>query len=137
MIKNGEVKCIEKVATVLGRKTKFKGTMKFTTSLKILGNFNGNIESDGFLYIDEGAVVKADIRVGTVVIGGIVRGNIEAVEKLEMLSTGQVYGNVKTLKLRIADGVVFEGKCEMMKSGNSINIFSKTIQDIKDKIQTA
>jgi cytoskeletal protein CcmA (bactofilin family) len=33
-----------------------------------------------------------------------------------MLATGQVYGNIRTAKLNIADGVVFEGKCEMIKA---------------------
>ena len=135
MAKNSDIKGIEKISTTLGRETVFRGTMKFSESLKIDGNFEGDIESSGFLYIEEGAMVKADIKVRAVVVGGIVHGNSTASEKLEMLSTGQVYGNIKTAKLRIADGVVFDGKCEMIKGDSDVNVFSDTVEKLKDVIQ--
>jgi len=136
MAKNNDIKGIEKISTTLGRETVFKGIMKFSESLKIDGNFEGDIESSGFLYIEEGACVKADIKVRAVVVGGVVHGNITASEKLEMLSTGQVYGNIRTAKLRIADGVVFDGRCEMITGDSDINVFSDTVEKLKDSIKT-
>ena len=136
MAKNNDIKGIERISTTLGKETVFKGTMKFSESLKIDGKFEGDIESSGFLYIEEGALIKADIKVRAVVVGGIVHGNITASEKLEMLSTGQVYGNIKTSKLRIADGVVFDGKCEMIKSDSNIDVFSNPVEKLKDAIHT-
>ncbi|MDX9801511.1 MAG: polymer-forming cytoskeletal protein [Spirochaetia bacterium] len=136
MAKSNDIKSIEKISTTLGRETVFKGTMKFSESLKIDGKFEGDIESTGFLYIEDGAVVKADIKVRAVVVGGIVRGNIEASDRLEMLTTGQVYGNIRTSKLRIADGVVFEGKCEMIKGESSVDIFSTGVQSLKETVKT-
>ena len=120
------------IHTTLGRETVFQGTMRFETSLKIDGKFEGEIESNGFLFIEDGAVIRADIRVGSVVVGGIVHGNIIARDKLEMLSTGRVFGNVTTSKLKIADGVVFEGKCEMIKNPDEIDIFSAPATKIKN-----
>jgi cytoskeletal protein CcmA (bactofilin family) len=81
-------------------------------------------------------VVKANIKVGSVVVGGVVRGNIEASERLEMLATGRVYGNIRTAKLNIADGVVFEGKCEMIKNPEAVNIFSAPVEQIKKTTQS-
>ena len=63
--------------------------MRFKDSLKIDGSFSGEIVSTGFLYIEQGASITANIRVGSVVVGGTVKGNIEATEKLEMLVHGQ------------------------------------------------
>ncbi len=128
---NAHRKTSEGIRTTLGRETNFKGTMRFKDSLKIEGKFEGEIVSEGFLYIEEGAEVKANITVGSLVIGGIVRGNIIAYNKLEMLSTGQVYGNVKTRVLKIADGVVFDGKCEMIKDAENFDIFSAPVEDLK------
>ena len=51
----------------------------------------------------------------------------EASEKLEMLATGQVFGNIRTAKLNIADGVVFEGKCEMITNPDTVDIFSAKV----------
>ena len=136
MPKNNEHKGTEKISTTLGRETDFRGILKFRESLKIDGKFEGEIESPGFLYIENGAVVKANIKVGSVVIGGVVRGNVEASERLEMLATGQVYGNIRTAKLNIADGVVFEGKCEMIKGPETVNVFSAPVGELKKTLQS-
>ncbi len=136
MAKNTDHKGVEKIATTLGKTTVFNGTMRFSNSLKIDGHFEGRIESPGFLYVEDGAVVKAEIKVGSIVIGGVIHGNIEATEKLEMLATGQVFGNIKTRKLRIADGVVFEGKCEMIKKPESIDIFDKPVDKLKEAVES-
>ena len=124
------------VKTTLGRETVFKGVMRFKDSLKIDGKFEGGIISEGFLYIENGAEIRADIKVGSVIIGGVVHGNIEASNKLEMLSTGAVYGNIKTRVLKIADGVVFEGKCEMIKDSNKVDIFSAPVEELKKTAQS-
>jgi cytoskeletal protein CcmA (bactofilin family) len=135
MAKNNDLKTIEKITTTLGKETNFNGTLKFKESLKIDGSFEGEIESSGYLYIENGATVTANIRVGSVVIGGIVRGNVEASEKLEMLATGKVYGNIRTAKLKIADGVVFEGKCEMITNSDAIDIFAARVEEVKKAAQ--
>ncbi|HEQ72136.1 MAG TPA: cell division protein [Spirochaetia bacterium] len=121
-------------ATTLGKETVFKGTLRFTDSLCILGKFSGEIISPGRLTIAEGAEVKANIRVGSVTVGGVVRGNILAKHKLEMLATGKVIGNISTSKLKIADGVIFEGKCEMIKDPDKIDIFGQTADALKKAI---
>ena len=136
MSKNSDKKGVEEITTTLGKSTVFDGTMRFTRSLKIDGEFKGKIISSGFLYIEEGALVKADIKVGSVVVGGVVHGNIEASDNLEMLSTGQVFGNIRTAKLRIADGVVFEGKCEMIKNPDAVDIFATPVEKLKSKVQS-
>ena len=136
MSKNNDHKSIEKITTTLGKETSFNGVLRFKESLKIDGTFEGEIESPGFLFIENGATVKANIKVGSVVVGGVVRGNIEASERLEMLTTGKVFGNIRTAKLNIADGVVFEGKCEMIKNPEKLDIFSAPVANIKKATQS-
>ena len=53
-----------------------------------------------------------------------------------MLSTGQVFGNIRTAKLKIADGVVFDGECEMIRNPDKINIFSNSVEEIKQSTQS-
>jgi cytoskeletal protein CcmA (bactofilin family) len=106
------------ISTVFSKDTEFYGDLTFKKSLQINGYFEGEIISDGYLVVGEGAEVKANIRAKTVIINGTVHGNIEAVDKLEIQTSGKLYGNIRTSKLKIADGVVFEGKCEMIKSAN-------------------
>jgi cytoskeletal protein CcmA (bactofilin family) len=103
------------VTTVFSKDTEFFGDLSFKKSLQINGYFEGEIVSGGFLVVGEGAVVKANIRAKTVILMGTVHGNIEATSRLEIHAAGKLYGNIRTAKLQIADGVVFEGACEMIK----------------------
>jgi cytoskeletal protein CcmA (bactofilin family) len=121
---------ISLIATTLGRETSFSGILRFKESLRIQGKFEGEIDSLGKLFIDSDAVVNAHrIRASSVVVGGVVHGDIEAADRLEMLPSAKVYGNVRTSKLRIADGVVFEGKCEMIRDPASFDPFSSPKDD--------
>ncbi|MCB1137897.1 MAG: polymer-forming cytoskeletal protein [Leptospiraceae bacterium] len=106
---------IGNIATVFGQSTSFHGILEFEKPLQINGRFEGEIITDGVLVVGEGAVVRANIKAGTVIVGGEITGNIEARTRLEMLTSGRVYGNIRTAKLQIADGVVFDGNCEMIE----------------------
>ncbi len=125
---------LRKIGTTLGDSTVFSGVMHFTDSLKINGRFEGEIISTGFLYVDSTAVIKADIQVDSIVIAGVVHGDIVAVSHVEMLSGGKVYGNVRTARLRIADNVVFQGKCEMIKDPGTVDIFSARVEKLKKTV---
>jgi cytoskeletal protein CcmA (bactofilin family) len=101
------------VNTLLGENTELSGELTFKKSVQINGKFEGEIISTGYLIIGESGVVKANIKAKTVVIKGRVEGNIEAEKSIEIETDGKLFGNIKTNKLKIADGVIFEGKCEM------------------------
>ena len=103
------------VDTTFDRFTEFVGDLSFEHSLKINGKFRGSIKSPGFLYVGESAEIEADIEAGIVILEGQVRGNIIAHERAELLATARLYGDLETAKLQICDGVVFEGKCRMIK----------------------
>ena len=110
-----DIKEGEKVETVFSNSTMFSGELSFEKSLKIEGGFKGKIKSKGHLIIGENAKIRASIKAYSIVIAGEVKGNVEAFERLELLPTGKLYGNIKTKKLKMADGVIFEGSCEMLK----------------------
>lgn len=109
----------ERVETVFDRNTYFDGILKFNSSLRIEGSFKGRINSGGFLVVGENAKIRANVKANSIIIAGEVRGNVEAFDRLEILSSGKLYGNIKTKKLKMADGVIFEGSCEMMRDKSS------------------
>jgi cytoskeletal protein CcmA (bactofilin family) len=105
------------IATVFGKDTEFFGDLTFSSSLQIDGIFEGEIVSDsGYFVVGKTGRVKANIKAKTVIIDGIIHGNIEAENSIEIRENGKLYGNIRTSKLKIADGVVFEGNCEMIKN---------------------
>ena len=132
MARDSDFRTIPRTATRLSAATVFKGKMKFTDSVSIRGRFEGEIRSTGFLYVEEGAEVQADVFAETVIIAGVVRGSVLATDRLEMLPSGRIYGDVKAGKLRIADGVVFEGKCRMLRNAASVDIFAAPVEQLKE-----
>ncbi len=123
-----------RIKTVFGRETKFNGKLFFTESLKISGTFNGVVESQGFLLVDTDAVVTANIRAGTLVVCGKIKGNVQVEKRLEILSGGQIIGDISCPNLIIADGTSIQGQCEMLEDPNSIDIFSMPADRLKKSV---
>jgi cytoskeletal protein CcmA (bactofilin family) len=127
MTKAAIIKNRADIATTLGPGTKLKGMLRFKDSVMVRGRFEGDIVSTGALYIDNGAqAIVGAMKASSIEIAGLVRGDLEAAQRVELRSTAQVHGNIKTVKLRIADGVVFEGRCEMVKNGERFDPFTNT-----------
>lgn len=98
----------------IGKGITITGKLGFEGSVRIDGNFNGEIDAiNGTLIVGEGADIEAKIKVDTAIISGELRGMIEAKAKVELRAPGRMYGNIKTPNLVIGEGVIFEGTCEM------------------------
>ncbi len=103
---------------ILGKGSEFEGKLTFDGTVRINGKMKGEIHSKETLIIGEGAVVEAEINVGTAVISGTVKGNINATKEIELLGNAKLTGNLKTPSLTIAKGVIFEGNSSMSGSGS-------------------
>jgi cytoskeletal protein CcmA (bactofilin family) len=121
--------------TVFGPETVFEGILKFKETLHIRGRFKGTIEATGALVVEKEAEVVTDrISVASLVIAGKVTGTINALDKVEMLTGSIVHGDVVTSRLRIADGVLFEGRCSMTGIDGDVEIFARPTQEIKKEL---
>mgnify|MGYP005872406339 CR=1 FL=1 len=92
------------ISTIFNIDTDFDGVLSFDKPLRINGKFKGKINSSASLVIGNTAEIKADI---------------EAEDNLDIVPSGKLYGNIRASKLKFADGVIFEGSCEMIKPGES------------------
>jgi cytoskeletal protein CcmA (bactofilin family) len=106
-MKSGELEAF------LGKDTSFEGKMVFEGMARLDGKFEGEISSGDILTVGENAVINAEINVDTLVVDGRVNGNISASSKIEINSTGRVYGNITTPALVIEEGGFFDGTCKM------------------------
>ena len=99
--------------TILGKESKFSGKLTFEGAVRIDGMFEGEIVTDDLLLVGPTAQVRAQLRVGTVIIHGSVAGDVIAKGSVEIKSPGRLKGNVVTPSLVIEKGVVFDGSCKM------------------------
>ena len=101
------------VKAFLGKGTEFDGKLIFGGSVRIDGDFKGEILGSGTLIVGESANIEANIAADNLLVGGNVRGSIETKKKVEIFSTGRLTGNVKTAIFVVQEGAVFEGDCQM------------------------
>jgi cytoskeletal protein CcmA (bactofilin family) len=125
----------EKNITVLGTETEFIGELTFKDNLVITGKFNGTINATGDLEISKEAVCNvSNISVNSVIISGKVRGDILSQKFVEMKNGSTIQGNVTTSRIRIEDGVDFQGKISMVESAEKTDLFSMNSSEYKDSL---
>lgn len=97
--------------STIGENSFFEGKFAVKGSLRIDGKFEGQALLVDQLQVGAKAKVKTDIHATSIVVEGIIIGNITASKRILLLSSARVLGNIKTPELIIQDGVVLEGKC--------------------------
>ncbi len=111
-------KVTDRVETLVGVNTKVRGETEVKGTLRVDGEFEGNIRAD-WVIIGETGRVKGDISAKGVIVGGEIQGNINADEAVEIRDKGRVLGDVSTKKLTIVEGGIFEGRSFMMAERES------------------
>ena len=105
----------QKLESLLGAKSDFRGEVKVKGTLRVDGLINGRLNADCII-LSETAVVQGEINARRIIIGGKVEGNLRAQEILEIRSKGKVWGEVFTPKLSVTEGGEVNGKIEMKVS---------------------
>jgi cytoskeletal protein CcmA (bactofilin family) len=104
---------------LLGKGSSFEGKLLFEGSVRIDGKFTGEIISTDTLIIGEGAEVKGEISVGSLIIVGDYNGNAKASKSVELRSPAKVHGGLTTASIVIERGVFFDGTCKMDTTGSA------------------
>ena len=103
----------ERVTSVLGMGIVWKGKLSGSGGLRIEGAFEGDINLRGLLVVGETARVTCEtLQANTVIVAGAVRGDITA-EKVEIRSTGRVWGDVVTAAFSTEEGAFLRGQITM------------------------
>lgn len=100
-----------KVNSTIGSDSYFGGRFLVKGSMRIDGTFEGRVLLVDQLEVGSKARVKTNISATSVVVEGIVIGNIAASKRILLLATARVLGDLKTPELIIQDGVILEGRC--------------------------
>ncbi|HET9129429.1 MAG TPA: polymer-forming cytoskeletal protein [Terriglobia bacterium] len=124
----------------LGQGTSLTGDLRFSGKLHLDGEFHGTIFTDDVLVVGDKATVEADIKAGEIQISGKVFGNIECARRIEILESGHVRGDVRTPKLIINEGGVFEGKslaATAQDSRESLWVPDKQTDKVENAVETS
>ena len=103
----------ERVTSVLGPGINWQGNLRGSGGVRIEGTFEGEIQIRGLVVVGEtGRVTCENLQANTIIVAGAVRGNITA-EKLEIRSTGRVWGDVTVVAFSTEEGAFLRGSVRM------------------------
>jgi len=100
------------IQTLIGGNTTIDGVIQFTGGLHVVGQVNGNIESndvDSLLIVNEGALVKGDVKVNHLIVNGQIDGNVYVDGKVELFDRACINGDVHYNLLELPVGAEVNG----------------------------
>jgi cytoskeletal protein CcmA (bactofilin family) len=103
-----------KIDTLVGAETRINGDVEFTGGFHLDGYINGNVKgepgADAFLSVSEQGCIEGSVIAPNIVLNGIVKGDIEASERVELGAKARVLGNVHYTIIETAVGAQINGK---------------------------
>ncbi len=99
--------------TVLGPTLEIEGEILGDEDLVIQGKIKGKIVSQKNLTVDSSGKVEATVTTKNLAVSGMLIGNVEATERVEVKREGKMIGDIKAPRVVIADGAKFKGHIEM------------------------
>lgn len=114
--------------SVIGRENAFSGEFRSDGLLRIDGDFIGVIKGYGIVLVGERGRIIGDIYARMVRIGGKIKGNIYALERVDILSTGKLIGELWTKKCLAEEGMVFSGTSKIDTKNEIDIVFENSVK---------
>lgn len=111
---------------VIGPKIRFKGELVGEEDLLVQGQIDGTIDLTGnTLTVGKQGVIKASVLADNVIVEGTVEGDIFGRERIVVMSSSNVKGNMVAENVTLEDGAKFRGSIDMDTSAHKEK-FEKT-----------
>ena len=125
------------INTIIGNGSAISGDIKVNGFVRIDGDIDGNLETDGNVLIGDKARIRGNVKAKSIIIGGIIIGNIQAQESAKILSGAAVIGDIISHKVQVDDTAILHGHCISIKNEETYaDASAQYLQSkaIKDKV---
>ena len=99
--------------TFIGANITIDGTVTGSEPMVIEGTVRGKVNLSADLRVGTKARVEASIHARNVIVEGKLTGDISADDRVELISSATVDGNIKAPKIIVAEGAKFRGSVDM------------------------
>ena len=100
----------------IGKTVKFVGQIYSNEDLFVDGNLEGTVEAIAQkLTVGPNGSVHASVKAHNVVVLGMLEGNVEATDRIEIGRDAKVVGDIRTARIHIEDGAYFKGSVDIVK----------------------
>ena len=126
MIKNEDFS----INTIVGPGTSVLGNIESEGFTRIDGNVQGDVKAKGRLVIGERARMKSNVSGTLVTVGGVIFGNVLASERLVVLPTGLVMGDIITRRIQADNGCLIHGRVYVCRTEEAWNRALSEFRDV-------
>jgi len=109
------------ISAFLGVGTSYEGKLQFQGSVRIDGDFLGQINSDGTLIVGQEAKIDGQVSVASLILSGFIQGHIMAATKVIMHKTARLQGSLRTPCLVMEEGALLDGELIMSKNRHDLD----------------
>jgi cytoskeletal protein CcmA (bactofilin family) len=106
--------------TIIANGVKVEGDFSSPGNVRIEGMVVGTVKSEGDLVVAESAVIEADVVAANASIAGELKGNLSAYDKVDLLSTARIYGNISCRQMSVETGASISGNCQISQQEKAI-----------------
>jgi len=99
--------------TFIGPNVVIEGTLSGSESIVIEGTVRGHVKLTADVLIGTKARVEATVHARNVTIEGKLAGDVSADDRVELVASATVDGNIKAPKIIVAEGAKFRGSVDM------------------------
>jgi cytoskeletal protein CcmA (bactofilin family) len=103
--------------TIIGRQVTIEGGIQGSEDLVIEGTVRGSIELGKFhLTVGPKGKLEAKIRAGNVTVSGQLKGNINALERVDITKDADFNGEIKAKRISVEDGAYLKAAIEVERA---------------------
>jgi cytoskeletal protein CcmA (bactofilin family) len=128
----------EKFDTLIGRHAEIHGSLRLQESVRIDGKVVGNIEAPRdqpiSVVIGPNGEVQGDVLASRIIVAGKVAGNIHAYERVELMASALVQGDIKYASMAVEHGAKLLG---LLLQVDGSDTPARSDRDAQDAIRKA
>lgn len=109
----------QEFGTIIGADANFKGELSFDSAAKLLGKFEGTINSKGRIHVADGSQCRATVKAKEISVEGHIEGNVEAADRVEIKNKGAITGDITAARMIMAEGASIDGHCRIGVNGHA------------------
>jgi cytoskeletal protein CcmA (bactofilin family) len=132
---------LEKFDTLIGRNAEIHGCLKLNESVRIDGKVVGNIEASKdaaiSVVIGPNGEIQGDVVASRIIVAGKVSGNLHGFERVELMASALVQGDIKYASMAVEHGARLLGLMLQVESVNAPNRSDRDAQAVIRKAKTA
>ena len=123
---------VEGFSTCIGEDSVFRGSISGPGHCIVHGAVEGDCDIEGTLVIGDSGKWTGNVKAHTVLIAGQVEGDIQATDKMEIVSTARIKGKIISSVLAIAEGAIHEGQIQMTSNRPETHFVERRGPDYQD-----